>query len=186
MIRWNAVIAFTLLASLGSVAAVCAAPFSIPRWSIDGGGMGLAQLGTLIAGGTIGQPDAARLRTGYTVVYSGFWQPDGPVPSDVPIDPPPPGPENLRDEIFATTPNPFAGTTRVAFSRSAPGRVEARVFDVRGALVRTLAAGEMGAGLHVQPWDGCDDSGSRLSPGVYLLRVRIPALRSVQKLVILR
>jgi len=61
-----------------------------------------------------------------------------------------------------------------------------RVFDVRGALVRTLEAGELAAGQHVRSWDGRNDAGEVLRPGVYLLRVRIPARGDVQKLVILR
>lgn len=159
-------------------------PFSIPRWTVDGGGMGLGQSGAYFVGGTLGQPDAGRLRAGLTVLNGGFWLPNGATPVSVPSEPPPAG--TTRDAIFATTPNPFAGTTRVSFALSTPGRVDARVFDVRGALVRTLESGELGAGTHERVWDARDDAGGRVRPGIYLLRVRIPSQHAVQKLVILR
>jgi hypothetical protein len=173
-----------LAAAIAAVGTADGAPFSIQRWTVDGGGMGFGQVGAFIVGGSIGQPDAGRLRTGATVVNGGFWRPDGAVPVDVPSGPPPE--VALRDAILAATPNPFAASTSVSFTLSAPGRVEARIYDVRGALVRTLEAGDVGAGAHVRAWDARDDSGRPVRPGVYLLRVRIPALRDVQKLVVLR
>ena len=175
-----------LAALLGAVAPVHADPLTVTRWSVDGGGMGFGQAGGLIFGGSIGQPDAGRLRTGLTVLNGGFWLPNGAFPVDVPGGPGTPEQGPVRDAIEAATPNPFANGTRVSFALSAPGRVEVRVFDVRGALVRTLEDGTLEAGRYVRAWDARDGAGNPVRPGVYLLRVRIPARGDVQKLVVLR
>jgi hypothetical protein len=135
-------------------------------------------------GGTMGQPDAGRVRNGYTVLTGGFWLAGGPPVTDVPDLPPPP--VVLRDEILPTTPNPFVRQTRIAFGLSAPGDADIRVFDLRGRLVRTLVSGPVAAGEHSLLWTAEDESGLPLSAGVYFLRVRIPARSAVQKLVILR
>jgi len=70
------------------------------------------------------------------------------------------------------SPNPFSATTRLRWEQAAPAAVRADVFDRSGRLVRTLLDARLGAGSHSLCWDGCDDQGNRLEPGVYLLRLR--------------
>lgn len=184
MSRRTAGLTLALALMLTGATAAWSQPFAVPRWTVDGGGMGFAQLGPLIVGGSIGQPDAGLLAVRVMSLGGGFWLANGAAPVDVPVVPPAAG--GVRDAIHRASPNPFAGATRVSFSLSAPGHVEAGVFDVRGALVRTLESGPLAAGAHVIAWDARDEAGSPVRPGVYLLRVRIPALRDVQKLVILK
>jgi hypothetical protein len=59
-------------------------------------------------------------------------------------------------------PNPSRGT--VAFTLESRGVLGASVFDVRGRSVRTLRRG-------VTAWDGKDDAGRMVSPGLYFLRI---------------
>jgi hypothetical protein len=63
-----------VVASLvGFLALAVSNGFSIPRWTVDGGG-GTSQGGDYAVSGTIGQPDTSPLMSGgeYTVV-GGFW-----------------------------------------------------------------------------------------------------------------
>lgn len=55
----------------------------------------------------------------------------------------------------------------------APTRVE--VFDLTGHLVRELFSGEQRAGRYEQYWDGTDQGGQRVPPGVYLARISVGA-----------
>lgn len=49
---------------------------------------------------------------------------------------------------------------------------EVRITDLRGYILRRLAGGETDAdGLCVVRWDGRDEAGDRVSPGIYLARV---------------
>lgn len=71
---------------------------------------------------------------------------------------------------LAVGPNPFASSVRVTFTLPRAGRAEVRVYGVDGRVVRTLAAGEYGAGAHDVAWDGRDSRGARVAPGVYVAR----------------
>ncbi len=76
-------------------------------------------------------------------------------------------------------PNPGAGATRIELSvpgslRDAPVRVQARLFDVQGRLVRTLHDGPVARGVTTVAWDGRGDDGRALGAGVYLVRVHSP------------
>ena len=54
--------------------------------------------------------------------------------------------------------------------------VEVTVFDLSGRLVRTLRPpGEVGAGKYEMKWDGTDEAGQRVPPGVYALRFHVEA-----------
>ncbi len=71
----------------------------------------------------------------------------------------------------SVSPNPFRNSVALAVDVPAGGEgAEARVFDLAGREVRTLARG-LAPGRHVLAWDGRSDSGARLAPGVYLARL---------------
>ena len=72
----------------------------------------------------------------------------------------------------APRPNPARTAATLAFTLPRDGVVTLRVFDVRGALVRTLAAGSvMNAGRHEIAWDMRDESGALVRPALYLARL---------------
>jgi hypothetical protein len=179
---------------LWSLAAAAAAdPLVIGRWSVDGGGTGYAQNGPIIMGGTVGQPDAGRItRLNYTLV-GGFWVPGAPMPVGVGEDPGPGGdpgtgtpPLPLHLQFHRVAPNPFVGRTVVAFDLPEARDAEVRVFDIGGALVRTLWSGMLGAGRHRFEWNASGDDGRRVAPGLYLVRTRVGDVERSQKLVVLR
>ena len=51
--------------------------------------------------------------------------------------------------------------------------IEARVYDLRGQLVRTLRDAAGVAGHYQLTWDGRCDSGALAPPGLYLLRLQV-------------
>ncbi len=51
--------------------------------------------------------------------------------------------------------------------------VRVDIYDVRGARVRTLAAGDFPAGRHQLVWDGRDGAGRTRPGGVYFVHARI-------------
>lgn len=68
-------------------------------------------------------------------------------------------------------PNPFAGAGCITYVLPVTGPARLRVFDVNGRLVRTLEQGVLQAGRHEARWDGRDDAGVHLAPGLYLARL---------------
>jgi len=72
--------------------------------------------------------------------------------------------------VGAVWPQPSFGTQRLPLTLSAATRLRVRVLDVRGAVVRTLADGRVGAGAATLHWDGRDDAGRPVAAGVYFIR----------------
>ncbi len=83
-------------------------------------------------------------------------------------------------------PNPFNAGTVLTYSLSAPADVELAVYDAAGRRVALIERSSRGAGEHRRAWDGKDETGQRLSSGVYFLRLKAGAAEAVRKVVILR
>jgi flagellar hook assembly protein FlgD len=60
------------------------------------------------------------------------------------------------------------------------------VHDVSGRTVRTLVAGRVAAGRHVQQWDGRADRGDSAPAGVYFVRLQSAAATKTQRVTLLR
>jgi hypothetical protein len=88
--------------------------------------------------------------------------------------------------LLPAQPNPARGRATLAFWLPAPGPVRLTLVDISGARVRTLAAGALAQGRHELVWDGCDDRGRRVAPGVYAAHLEAAGERRVQKLVLVR
>ena len=88
--------------------------------------------------------------------------------------------------LAAPAPNPFGQSTTIGFALPAPGSVQLRIFDVRGAAVRTLAAGDFTAGSHRVTWDGRDDNGGAAASGVYYMELRTGGKSLERRIVLLR
>ena len=73
---------------------------------------------------------------------------------------------NLRN-----VPNPFNPSTDFLFNLSQSSRVEIRIYDVRGAMVRSLEGGVMPAGPARLCWRGRDNSGAEVASGAYFYRL---------------
>ncbi len=82
-------------------------------------------------------------------------------------------------------PNPFRGSTRIAFSLPTRERVALRLYDVAGRLVRTLEDGELEAGAHARMWDRRTERGAMARSGVYFARLVVGARVLGQKVVVL-
>ncbi len=73
--------------------------------------------------------------------------------------------------LAAPVPNPMRGFARFEFALPRAGAVRLEIFDVMGRRVRTLANGTFAAGRYLHGWNGRDDQGAAVRPGVYLARL---------------
>jgi flagellar hook assembly protein FlgD len=64
-------------------------------------------------------------------------------------------------------PNPFTLVTHIEYEIQKTGQVQARVSDIYGKNIKTLVSGTRQAGRYRLTWNGENDSGERVSPGVY-------------------
>ena len=80
--------------------------------------------------------------------------------------------EGVEFRLDAASPNPSRGAAvSIGFALAREDRVDLRLYDVSGRMVKTLAAGSFGAGPHRMTWDGTDNSGARVQPGVFFYRL---------------
>lgn len=102
------------------------------------------------------------------------------------IDVPAGAPRALR---LSAAPNPFRGSTTIAFELSAGaanGAVRLTIHDLAGRRVRTLVDGLVDDVGSSRGWDGTDDSGRPLPAGVYFARLESGALVRRHKVTLTR
>jgi len=161
--------------------------FSIPRWTSDSGGTSGAQGGNYTVAGTIGQVDAGTQSSTSYSVTGGFWRGTAGAVIGIhdPDDGNPIGPVTVT-RLLAPAPNPVRAATRIAFELAEPRDVAVTIFDVRGSGVRSLHHGPLPAGRYDLEWDARDQTGNRVSSGVYFLLVRLGRTSDSRRLVVIR
>ena len=68
-------------------------------------------------------------------------------------------------------PNPFNSDTTIRYSLPQAGEVELAIYNLAGQQVAQLVRALRPPGRHAVRWDGRDDQGQALPPGIYLVRV---------------
>jgi serine protease len=89
-------------------------------------------------------------------------------------------------ETRLLSPNPARGEASISYRTARTGHVRVRVFDVRGALVRSLDDRDAPAGEQRVRWDGRDDAGARVATGIYLFRIETSDGVATRKVALLR
>jgi hypothetical protein len=92
----------------------------------------------------------------------------------------------LELSLVGSHPNPFRVETEIAFHLGRIAPVRLTIYNAAGQKVRALLNRPMSAGTHRVAWDGRDDSGRRVSAGVYLYRFEADSTRTTRKLTLLR
>ncbi len=85
-------------------------------------------------------------------------------------------------------PNPFNPFTTIQYiiPVSATGDVNLRVYDIRGALVKTLVDQVTNPGTHSIVWDGTDKYGNKTSSGVYIYQLKVGEFTKSNKMILMR
>ena len=87
---------------------------------------------------------------------------------------------------LAITPNPFREGGSIALSNDRGGRIEVAVLEITGRRVRQLFQGERQPGEIAMRWDGRDEAGRQLEPGVYFVSARGPEGSVTRRLALVR
>lgn len=96
-----------------------------------------------------------------------------------------PAPTGL-DVLYQNAPNPFNPETIIRYSVAQSGPVTIRIYNVQGALVRTLVDKLVAAGSYRVRWDGTNDYGEHLGSGVYFYRLETRTGADSKKLIMLK
>lgn len=108
-------------------------------------------------------------------------------PSNVVETEAPQATETLADST-ATNPYLLGGDPyAVKFNLASPGNVSIRVYDISGRLVRELLNEYRPAGFgHRIEWNGDNNDGRLVAPGIYLVRFETQDLQTTRKVVVLK
>lgn len=75
-------------------------------------------------------------------------------------------------ELGQNYPNPFNPNATIEDALPKAVKVQLRVFNILGQVVKTLVDEEKPVGCHQVVWDGKDEAGRPVSTGVYLYQIK--------------
>ncbi len=84
------------------------------------------------------------------------------------------------------SPNPFNPTTTISFSIPKYDKVELKVYNIKGQLVKTLVNDHLEAGSHKAVWNGDNQLGKSVSSGIYLYRLESGRRAIARKMLLLK
>jgi len=94
-----------------------------------------------------------------------------------------------RAALHPNYPNPFNPQTTISYdvpASATPERVQLRIVDVTGRVVRTLVDESQAGGSYRVTWEGKDDRGKRASSGIYFSVLDVGGKRQTRKLALLK
>jgi parallel beta-helix repeat protein len=90
-----------------------------------------------------------------------------------------------RFALLQNYPNPFNPETYISFALPVASPVSLKIYNVAGQLVKSLADGEqMSAGLHMVRWDGTNQTGDKVSSGIYFYKMNAGDFQATKKMVV--
>ncbi|MFQ6115509.1 MAG: M6 family metalloprotease domain-containing protein, partial [bacterium] len=105
---------------------------------------------------------------------------------DYPDTPTSPGPLNFQ--LAQNYPNPFNPATQIQFT--VPGlardgiRVQIRIYNIAGQLVRSLVDEIKQAGFYAVTWDGTNDNNEKLASGIYIYQLQAAQFTQARKMIL--
>ncbi|MBI4721493.1 MAG: T9SS type A sorting domain-containing protein [Candidatus Stahlbacteria bacterium] len=88
-------------------------------------------------------------------------------------------------KLLQNTPNPFRQFTNISYSIPTTSKIELKIYDLAGRIVRTLVDKEVTKGNYTIIWDGKDDKAKRVARGVYFYRLESGNFHISQKLILM-
>ena len=93
----------------------------------------------------------------------------------------------VTDYQLTNYPNPFNPETNIVFNLPEDGKVQLDIYNIRGQKVKTLINSNLDQGNHSVIWNGEDDSGKKVSSGVYLYKLQVNGkTEKTKKMLLLR
>jgi type VI secretion system Hcp family effector len=88
--------------------------------------------------------------------------------------------------LLPPSPNPTRGLTQFRFSLPSGMDSDLTLFDAQGRVVRELHHGSASTASVVSVWDGTDDGGMKVAPGIYMARLAYPGAVVTQHFAVVR
>jgi hypothetical protein len=95
-------------------------------------------------------------------------------------------PTGIAEAEIRISPNPFTFSTSIKGNVPLPGKVGARIYNVRGELVRVLSQASDARGGFSLDWDARDEAGKACGAGIYIYRLSCRDTCRTGKLVLIK
>jgi len=82
-------------------------------------------------------------------------------------------------------PNPFNLETTIEYDLLEPCYITVKIFNLQGKIIRILYDGKKSTGFYKTIWDGKDESGNRVTSGLYLYRIETSSGQTQSKRMVL-
>lgn len=92
--------------------------------------------------------------------------------------------ENFQS--FSCYPNPFNPQTTIVFSLTEKAKISLKIFNAKGALIKTLADADYDKGNYNCVWDGRDSAGKNVTSGIYFYHLTTGKSVKSGKMVLLK
>jgi len=87
-------------------------------------------------------------------------------------------------KLYPNYPNPFNTQTIISYALPQPDQVQLQIFNVNGRKVKGLVNGRQGAGFHSVSWSGEDETGNKVTSGIYIYQLKTRTVVLQQKLIL--
>jgi len=94
----------------------------------------------------------------------------------------------VPEEMFVNFayPNPFNASVTVRYSLPTPSDVNLVIYDIRGREIKSIYKDGVSPGENSIVWDGTDNSGEKVSSGVYLYRITAGKYDATSRMTLLK
>ncbi|SVB12646.1 uncharacterized protein METZ01_LOCUS165500, partial [marine metagenome] len=88
--------------------------------------------------------------------------------------------------LYPAFPNPFNPVTTLRYNLPEDGMVNITIYDMMGRIVKNLLNDQQTRGYRSVKWDATDDTGGRVSSGLYLYTIQAGQFNQTKKVVFLK
>jgi len=95
--------------------------------------------------------------------------------------------ENVLPKTFrllGNYPNPFNPETTIDFEMPVSGNMSLRIYNLQGQQIKNLFEGKIDGGRHQMIWDGTNDSGTKVTSGIYFCVLKAGTIAVSRKMVL--
>ena len=96
------------------------------------------------------------------------------------------GEDLIVNDIISNYPNPFNPTTTISFDLAKDSNVILDIFNIKGQKIYTLVNEHLNAGYHNITWNGLDNSGKKVSSGIFFYRFKTNEYSKTKKMMMLK
>ena len=88
--------------------------------------------------------------------------------------------------LFQNSPNPFNPKTKIQYTIPKDTKVELKIYNIKGQLIKTLVDEKQKKGKHSLIWNGKNKNGKPVSSGIYFYKLKTDNYSDVKKMLLLK